>query len=492
MRFPLPAFGRAISAIVPRSLRSQLLFRSLLILAALLVFIGILQFVFMKQFLYQNKAAAMQRQMMSIPGDFMTRFKDYPKRSKDRTEPFLFFPSSSVAYISPDGTMNVLFQDPDSGSVPNLPMKPQEDEGAPPYKAGKPHYDIVVDDKGIEQLVVRQPIHSFDHRDLEGGYLQISTRTAPLKSDLYRQLILFVSLSVFALIVGFFAFLPVLRRTLVPLSRMVDTVGQIDSGNLNERLPGKQGQTEIDRLSHSFNHMLERLEYSFRTEQEAKEQMRRFVADASHELRTPLTSIHGFLEVLLRGAASQPGQLERALQSMYGESARMNKLVQDLLLLAKLDRAPAAHLSLEDLSDIVRDMEPQLSMLADPREVVFDLNFPAPAFVNEDKMKQIVLNLFQNAVQHTDPSQGRITVSVLSGQDGIELIVADNGHGIAPEHLPYLFDRFYRIDSSRTRKSGGSGLGLAITQSLVQLHGGTIEATSRPGVGSEFRVRLPV
>jgi two-component system OmpR family sensor kinase len=287
------------------------------------------------------------------------------------------------------------------------------------------------------------------------------------------------------------AFIPVLRKTLVPLSKMVDTVEQIDAGNLAERLPVEQGQLEIDRLAVSFNGMLERLESSFEAEKEAKEQMRRFVADASHELRTPLTSIHGFIEVLLRGAMDQPDKLHKALNSMYAESERMKKLVQNLLLLAKLDRSPMIQLSEGDLDGIIKEMAPQLRVLAGKRNVSLKLTSNLRCRFDEDKMKQVLLNLFHNAVQHTDPEKGDIQLSLDKVADGVELTVRDNGPGISEEHFPYLFDRFYRSDPSRSRKYGGTGLGLAITKSIVELHGGTIRVESAEGEGSVFHVGLP-
>jgi two-component system OmpR family sensor kinase len=272
---------------------------------------------------------------------------------------------------------------------------------------------------------------------------------------------------------------------------MVRTVRRIDAGSLNERFPATQGQVEIDQLAHSFNGMLERLEASFEAEREAKEQMRRFIADASHELRTPLTSIHGFLEVLLRGAANNPEQLHRALKSMYGESERINKLVQDLLLLAKLDRSPTIRLEEGALDAVIRDMEPQLRLLAGERRVTFELEPNVNGRFDTDKMKQLVLNLFHNAVQHTDAAGGRIDILLRNSGDAMELVISDNGHGIPSEHLPHLFERFYRVDTSRVRKSGGAGLGLSISLSIVELHGGTIGVRSEEGRGTMFTVQLP-
>jgi two-component system OmpR family sensor kinase len=238
--------------------------------------------------------------------------------------------------------------------------------------------------------------------------------------------------------------------------------------------------------------MLERIHISFEAEREAKEQMRRFIADASHELRTPLTSIHGFLEVLLRGAAdNNPEQLHASLESMLGESTRIKKLVEDLLMLAKLDRAPQLNLKETRLDMLIREMEPQLRMLAGTRKIGFDLTADVKGLYDPDKIKQIILNLFHNAVQHTDHENGEITLILTKDRQHLALKVKDNGPGIAEEHLPHVFERFYRSDSSRTRKYGGAGLGLAITQSLVEAHGGSITVQSKIGQGCMFEVLLP-
>jgi two-component system OmpR family sensor kinase len=272
----------------------------------------------------------------------------------------------------------------------------------------------------------------------------------------------------------------------------VKAVEKTDSGNLTERLPDHQGQEEIDRLSVSFNGMLERLETSFEAERMSNERMRRFIADASHELRTPLTSIHGFLEVLLRGAATNSEQLHRALNSMHSESSRINKLVEDLLLLSKLDQAPQLHRTESGLDDLIREMGPQLQVLAGNRSVRFNLAEDVRGQFDLDKIKQVLLNLYHNAVQHTDPERGIITVSLDIVKGKAELTVQDNGPGISKEHLPKVFERFYRSDSSRTRKYGGAGLGLSITKSIIEAHGGSIDVESEGGEGTAFKCTFPI
>ncbi|WP_282935700.1 HAMP domain-containing sensor histidine kinase [Paenibacillus sp. RC67] len=484
-RSVLKRFARLFA---PRSLRYQLLSRSLLILAGLLLLIGIFQYLFMQQFVFKNKAESIQSQIMSIPREAWPNMNKEPQQGPRRDPPMrlLFFSQdSSVAFVDTDGNYKLIVDPPETGTTVKLSQ--QEYLEAMNMKP-ELNYKIVQDDNGVEQLVVLQPIVN---RGKIYGLAQVNTGTAPLKDVLLLQLVTFMGLSLIALIFGLLTFIPVLKRTLVPLSKMVGTVEKIDAGNLDERLPSRQNQLEIDRLSISFNRMLERLEASFEAEKEAKERMRRFIADASHELRTPLTSIHGFLEILLRGAVNQPEQLHKALTSMYSESERINKLVQDLLMLARLDRTPTAEMQTGMLDEVILSMEPQLLLLAGDRKVSFDLQPLSKCIFDQDKMKQVVLNLFHNAVQHTSATAGHIDVSTATVSGGVQLTVRDNGSGIPEEHLPNLFDRFYRIDTSRARKYGGAGLGLSITKTIIDLHGGTIAVESEEGKGSAFHVLIP-
>ncbi|GAA3403165.1 HAMP domain-containing sensor histidine kinase [Paenibacillus hodogayensis] len=476
--FKLPA------AMTPHSLRFQLLSRSLLVMAVILLFIGIVQYAVMREFLFRNKADTMQSQLLSVPREALLNLEQGNEGGGRGPKPMFFLPDMSLAVVDLSGNVTNVSNWPNSGNPPKLDREIYEAA----RKKKRQDYKIASDAEGYEYLVVLQPL---DVRGRVQGVVQLSASTKPLKEVAVRQFMTFVSLSLVALVLGLLAFIPVLKKTLVPLSKMVNTVGRIDAGSLGERLPPQQGQQEIDSLAHSFNGMLERLEASFLAEKEAREQMRRFIADASHELRTPLTSIHGFLEVLLRGAMHQPNQLHKALTSMHGESERINKLVNDLLLLAKLDRAPRMEVRPGELDQLLKEMEAQLRLLADQRSVTFRLMNGAQAVYDADKMKQVVLNLFQNAVQHTDSATGTIAVSLTKEENAVELAIRDNGSGIPEEHLSRIFDRFYRSESSRTRKSGGAGLGLSISKSIVEAMNGTIRAESRIGEGTVFYVRVP-
>ncbi|WP_332275008.1 sensor histidine kinase [Bacillus velezensis] len=466
-----------------RTLRFQLLFRSLAILALLLCFIGGTQYMFMTRTMYENQAISIQSDINSMDQSVWRSIKTLA-RSETPAHPNLIYPGVTVAFINQSYKMSVLSEDPNAGAAPSFPKKVYRDALTDTMAL---HYQVAHNKAGEEIIVVFQAI-SVDGR--QAGVVQMSTLTQPLNDSLFRQISIFAVLSFAALVIGLFVFLPVIRLTLKPLSRIVRLMGDIHAGSLDKRLPIDKRQAEIESLGISINQMLERIETSFQAEKEEKERIRQFVSDASHELRTPLTSIHGCIEMLMRGAAEKPEQKEKALQSMYTESARANKLIEDLLFLAKIDRVPSFEMKKGALGDVILEMEAQLKLLARNRKLEFFVDQKIEAVFDKDKMKQVILNLFYNAVQHTDEDTGVITVS-LQKDGGIMLMIADNGTGIAPEHVPHLFDRFYRAETSRSRQSGGAGLGLAITKTIIDSHNGTIEVKSEQGKGSVFIIRLP-
>lgn len=473
-----------------RSLRYQLLSRSLFVFAALLLLIGLTQYWVTKDTLYRSQAEAMNAQMITLARGF--RF-NAPGPQPPPERRILLLPGTSLAYINREGEFTDISEQQGDG---RLAPKLRKEEYMQLLKAGwsgKPgDYRLLHNADGQEQLVI---IHIIGMPQSEAqGMIQLGMATTMLNRNLMQQLLTFILLSVLALGGGLALYSSVIRRTLTPLTTINTVVDQIDAGHLDDRLPMNQGQQEIDRLSATFNHMLERLKSAFDAEREAKERMEHFMADASHELRTPLTSILGFLEVLQRGAAQNPQQLKSALSSMHGESLRLNKLVEDLLLLTKLDRDAELRRSDTGINEMLEELTPHLLMLGGSRKITVNADPKLRGFFDADKLKQVVLNLFHNAVQHTHPASGKITLSALPSPDKqfLVLSVSDNGSGMGPEHLEHIFERFYRSDSSRTRKSGGAGLGLSITRSIVEAHGGTIQATSEKGVGSTFTVRLPL
>jgi two-component system, OmpR family, sensor kinase len=303
----------------------------------------------------------------------------------------------------------------------------------------------------------------------------------------------------------------VVSTYLRPLVEMEKTAAAIARGDLTQRVPELDPSTELGQLSASLNTMLTQIETAFhaRAASEARavnseERMRQFVADASHELRTPLTTIRGFAELYRQGAAPDPAEVLRRIED---EAARMGLLVEDLLLLARLDRErPLRHAPVA-LADLIRDAAAGARAVAPDREITVDITPGAEQLIvegDEERLRQVVDNLVTNALIH-NPSDVEVTLC-LSVDDSHALIeVKDTGNGLTPEHAARVFERFYRVDKARARRAAssaapggrtghhsGAGLGLAIVAALVAAHDGTVEVDTVPGEGSTFRIRLPL
>lgn len=291
----------------------------------------------------------------------------------------------------------------------------------------------------------------------------------------------------------------VLRRGLQPLSDMAGTAHDIASHDLttNADLPvrahGNGGGAEVEELRTAFNVMLAHLDSSLVARTEANERLRRFIADASHELRTPLTSIRGYADLFRYAAANEPAEREAHLAKIREETARMSVLVDDLLLLARLD-APGIEAPLRlvdvDVAELVRDAGEAFAA-GRPDHPLAIGSLPEDVVLQADpvRLRQVLDNLLANAAVHTPPGTAVGLSAAVAGEQ-VVLRVSDTGPGIPPEAQERIFDRFYRVDHSRTREHGGTGLGLAVVLSLVSTHGGTVDVASSPGA-TVFTVRLP-
>ena len=270
-------------------------------------------------------------------------------------------------------------------------------------------------------------------------------------------------------------------------------------------MPESDPRTEVGRLSLAFNAMLGQIESAFRAREASEssalaseERMRRFVADASHELRTPLTSIRGFAELYRQGAVPDPQSLDRVMRRVEDEAARMGLLVEDLLLLARLDQQRPLEHEPVDLLEVAGDAVHDARVLAPDRTIGLDLlGDGAPVVLGDERrLRQVVTNLVSNALTHTPAGTPvQVTVEVTAadadGAQRVLLAVADHGPGMTEQDRAQVFERFYRADPSRTRAAGGSGLGLSIVAALVAAHGGRVGVQSAPGEGSRFLVELP-
>lgn len=282
--------------------------------------------------------------------------------------------------------------------------------------------------------------------------------------------------------------------SLKPLAAVQSTAEAIAGGDLSARLPVAKPDTEVGRLVGSLNQMLTRIEESFAVRIKSEERLRRFVADASHELRTPLTAIRGFAELHRQGAISGEEKTREVIARIEDESIRMGTLVEDLLLLARLDQSPEIERAPVNLNEVAaaavesaRASSPHHSItLNTPEEELFLLG-------DRNRIFQVVANLLENARNHT-PEGSSIQLSLEESPDEITIDVADNGPGIDSSDLDRIFERFYRADSSRTRirKTEGSGLGLSIVKAVMKAHGGDVTVKSTLGVGSTFTLHFPI
>jgi two-component system OmpR family sensor kinase len=390
-------------------------------------------------------------------------------------------------------------------------------------------------------------------RDGSGGSVVVAASLEGIDSTTrqLRLIDLVVSLVVLLLLAGLGVL--IIRASLRPLVEIEQTARAIAGGDLTRRVPERDPRTEVGRLGGALNTMLAQIETAFgaRAASEAaarrsEDRMRRFVADASHELRTPLTTIRGFAELYRQGAARDPAEaslaevearqeeLDRLMRRIEGQAARMGLLVEDLLLLARLDQQRPLDRAPVDLLALAADAVHDARAVAPDREIELVLGGdeggdgsapergsghdvaaadsesasagPPPArpanptgvlivLGDGQRLRQVLANLVDNALTHTpagSPVEVRVGTAPLDGRPGAAVEVVDHGPGLTPEQAERVFERFYRADPARSRAAGGTGLGLSIVAALVAVHGGSVAVDSVPGRGARFRVLLPL
>jgi two-component system OmpR family sensor kinase len=332
------------------------------------------------------------------------------------------------------------------------------------------------------------------------GYVVFATSLADLKATMDRLVLLQLIVGAIVVVATASIGYVVVRRSLKPLSDMSDVAHEIAAGDLSRRVPERATSTEVDQLAGSFNVMVTRIEESFaaqteseRQARESEERMRQFVADASHELRTPLTTIRGFAELADEGATEPTTALAR----IDVESRRMGVLVNDLLMLARLDEQRPIEALPVNVLDVVTAAVTGMQAMAPERPVVVVVEGDGPAPVvlgDQQQIRQVLDNLLVNALRHT-PSTAEVRVVVgaemRADRDFVRIDVCDTGPGMPPEVAERAFDRFYQADPARTRSTGNSGLGLSIAQAIVDAHGGEITLETAVDTGTTFTVLLP-
>ncbi len=334
--------------------------------------------------------------------------------------------------------------------------------------------------------IITQPITE------AGRVVGVAQHAAPLdevyrvQSELRNTLILLfpVAMGVIAIAVNY-----LVRRSLLPVRSISRTAERMGSDDLARRLP-VYGDDEFAELSATLNGMLARLQNSFQRQEEVLEQQRQFVADASHELRTPLTVIKANADLYQKG--ERTAEAYRNTLGVIGRSANtMNRLVQDLLLLAKADsgQLQVQHENI-DAQDLMGEVAETFANREGAKLIVSGMEGEAKLRGAFDNLKRVLTNLLENAYRYT-PEEGEIVLSLTADEKQVHFTVQDTGSGIAPEHLPRLTERFYRVDTARARALGGTGLGLSICKSIVDTHQGSLVIESAEGEGTTVTVSLP-
>jgi two-component system OmpR family sensor kinase len=473
-------------------LRVTLVAAMLALVAAALLVIGVAGSTLLQRYLLNRVDNQLRTTVSSVETSLLRSQTVFPE---------------SIARSSPVGSFYLAVADPNGNLVPGSDVFPRPGETKMPsprlseltrtFAAQHDQKPFTVDSVSGSRhwrvVVVALPSNN--------GSLAVAFPLDDVKSTVNRLIVIDAAVSaiVLALLAGLGYFL--VRGSLRRLVEVERTAEAIAAGDLTQRVAVEDNHTEVGRLGTSLNTMLGQIEGAFRaqerSEQNARiseERMRRFVADAGHELRTPLTSVRGFAELYRLGAVTDEADLSRVMKRIEDEASRMGLLVEDLLLLARLDQQrPLEQKPVELLAiatDTVTDMhslhpERPVRLLTDP------VGEPPVVIGDEGRLRQVLGNLLGNAITHT-PAQTPVRVRVATEGPFAVMEISDDGPGMRPEDTARVFERFFRADPSRVRSSGGSGLGLSIVAALVAAHGGTVDVRSALGIGTTFTVRIPL
>lgn len=322
-----------------------------------------------------------------------------------------------------------------------------------------------------------------------GYQVLIATPTKPVTDSLSELLLIETVAGLIILLVLVGGSWVIVRRGLRPLESMGATARSINAGDLSQRVSPADGKGEVGQLGLALNSMLDEIEDAFHTRDETERRLRQFLADASHELRTPLTSIQGFAELFRLGERNDHIDQAVIMRRIEEESARMKNLVEDLLLLARLDETRTNERTSVDLAVLAADACSDAVALDASRTVTLDAPEPVVVLGNSDHLRQAVSNLVANAVKHTTSGTAIDLSAHLRGNTAV-LTVRDHGAGLTDDALAHVFERFWQADTARA--GAGAGLGLSIVDSIAKEHGGRARAANADGGGAVFSIEIPV
>jgi two-component system, OmpR family, sensor kinase len=365
------------------------------------------------------------------------------------------------------------------------PRLPDEVEGLERADDHGREFFTVDADHGDSEFRVRA------ERLSDGSILMVALPLDDVNSTLQRLVVIMVVVTAAVLLGAVGLGLWLVRVGLRPLRGIETTAANIAGGELSARVPQENERTEVGRLAMALNTMLQRIEEAFRQQQASEERLRRFVADASHELRTPVSAVGAYAELFERGAQQRPDDLARVLRGVRVETARMQALIEDLLLLTRLDEGRPLEREPVELVALAGEAVEAAQMIGSEWPLSIEASEPVEVTGDRMALREVLDNLLANVRTHTPPGT-RAMVRVLARDGEAILEVADEGTGLVDEDAARVFERFYRADPSRARDRGGTGLGLAVVAALVEAHGGRVELDTTLGAGATFRVHLPL
>ncbi len=467
------------------SLRVKLTLYYLAILSAILFFFGIAIYAYLSRSLLMAIDESLTYQAKRIERHFaLGPGGGEPGTGSESNEEFLELKTQVLQIIDDN------WQITDYGYSSQQDTLTVNKDELSRLEVGKPKYETIKLPNG--ELLRLVTLRARDPESSGTYFIRLGNSLKAFQTATRRTLILLSIAIPLALLLGSYGGLLLANQALRPVDRLTRAAEQIAAGDLSERVPEPAKMDEMGRLAATFNHMISRLQAAF-------ERQKQFTSDASHELRTPLAVMRGDIEIALR--RDRPAEeYKRVLMSNLEEIVRLSRLIEDLLTLARGDTGQI-ELRCEpiDLNDLCRRMIEYISPLAEQREQALIYDPPtgtanAPVMVNADvlRIKQLLLNLLDNAIKYTEP-RGKITLGLKTEENVAVMTVADTGRGIPEEDLPHIFDRFFRRSAKTAdRSAAGFGLGLSIVKWIVESHGGRIEAKSELGKGTEFIVRLPL
>jgi two-component system OmpR family sensor kinase len=474
------------------SLRTRLILGVVALAAVGLLVAGVVTYRSLETFLIQRTDSSLQAAHIAVEGALRGPRGGANGPNDENDHPDIGRLTASVPglYVQvrqPSGAIVVSGAAPQfsGGQAEAPPQLPTAITLPPSSGTERVRYFTVSSQDGDERYRVRASIDPGNN----GNVLIVATSLSGVDSTLHRLLVveLLVTLAVLAGVTGLGLW--VIRIGLRPLTEIGETAATIAAGDLSHRVAREDERTEVGRLGLALNAMLGQIETAFHAREASERKLRRFVADASHELRTPLAAVRAYAELFSRGAATRPDDLERSMIGIERESERMSVLVDDLLLLARLDEGRPLERERVALQEVVADAVETAQTLEPERRIETRLE-DVTVEGDRDRLRQLVDNLLSNVRAHADPN-APVEVTLTRDGDRARLTVADGGPGLSDAQLELVFERFYRADPSRSRAAGGAGLGLSIVAAVAEAHGGSVSVASPTGGGASFTVELP-